>query len=313
MSLRRIAAVTLTLIVILVFVTAVVWTYLIASYESELGTSNVIEVDFSESESDSAMDNQIASLSFDSGAEDLSWSSVEINLEVDEESYGCSFGSQSVSQKESSAVTSNLGADGKTFTTQVDATDSESYTYIDLAEQQEGDQSSYWMKFSSTDIYLSEGVSWAFVEGVDFSDVEEVPEDLSNQTDERLEWYEYDMSVHRVIPNDGVYVLQKSDLSLKVKILSYYNSDDESRYPTMLVAAIGNSTFPALSNPDLVVPSACKIISDDLDSDFWNANETIILAENGIDFCNGKCILVIDIKYETITVEMDVYEIEIGQ
>ena len=93
----------------------------------------------------------------------------------------------------------------------------------------------------------------------------------------------------------------------------YYNSDDESRYPTMLVAAIGNSTFPALSNPDLVVPSACKIISDDLDSDFWNANETIILAENGIDFCNGKCILVIDIKYETITVEMDVYEIEIGQ
>ena len=312
MSLRRIIAVTLTILVTLVIVTAVIWTYLIASYESELGTTNLVEVDLSDSKSDTAIDNQIASLSFDTGGEDLSWSSVEINLEVDEETYGCSFGSQSVSQQDG-AIKSNLGADGKTFTTQVDATDSESYTYIDVAEQQEANQSSYWMKLSSTDIFLSEGVAWTFIEGASLSEVEEVPDDLSNQTDERLEWYEYDMSVHRVIPNDGVYVLQKSDLSLKIKFLSYYNSDDESRFPTMLVAAIGNSTFPALNNSDLVIPSGCKIVSDDLDSDYWNANETIILSENGIDFCNGKCILVIDIKYETITVEMEVYEIEIGQ
>ena len=54
-------------------------------------------------------------------------------------------------------VTPKLGADGFTFTTEIDATDSESYTHFDLPGQLESNSTDYWMKFSSTDIYLSDG------------------------------------------------------------------------------------------------------------------------------------------------------------
>jgi hypothetical protein len=299
-------------VAILVVIAAAFWSYLVVTYESELGTSNVVQVDLTDSVSDSGTDNQIVSLDFSNGAEDLSWSSLEISLLIDEQSYGCSFGSQSNSEMEDSKVVPRLGADGQTFTTEVDATDSESYTYFDLAQQLESNESEFWMKFSSTDIYLDGDVTWAFVDGVEFSDVQTVPDEMSNQTEERLEWYEYDMAVHRVNPNDGVYVFAKDDLSLKVKFLTYYNEDDESRYPTMQIAAVGNSSFPVLDNPDLVVPSPCKIVTDDLDADFWNANETIHLLENGENLCEAVCIIELEIKYETINVEIELLTFEIG-
>ena len=312
MSLRRIIAVTLTTALVLVIVTAVIWTYLIATYESDLGTSNVILVDSENSVSDSNEDNPLVELSFDEKAEDLAWSSLEINLIIEETTYGCSFGAQSNSTIQNGKVSPKLGADGSTFTTEIDATDSESYTHFDLPGQSESNSTDYWMKFSSTDIYLSEGVSWTFIEGAELSDVNEVPEELSNDTSERMEWYTYDMSVHRVNPNDGVYIVVKDELAFKLDFLTYYNDDDESRYPTMQIAAIGDSNFPALENPDLVVPSPCKIVSDDLDRDFWNINETIQLFENQINLCEGLCSMQIIVYYETIEVEIDEKELVIG-
>jgi hypothetical protein len=253
------------------------------------------------------------SLDFSDDAEDLSWSSLEISLIVNQEIYGCSFGSQSNSEMEDSKVVPRLGADGQTFTTEVDATDSESYTFFDVAQQFESNESDYWMKFSSTDIYLDSDVTWAFVEGAYFSEVQSVPEEMSNLTEDRLEWYEYDMAVHRVNPSDGVYIFAKDEMSFKIKFLTYYNEDDESRYPTMQIASVGNTSFPALDNPDLVVPSPCKIITDDLDTDFWNANETINLIENGGNICDGVCEIELAIKYETINVEIELSKFEIGQ
>ena len=309
MNWKRLAAATAIIIVI----AAAFWSYLVVTYESELGTSNVVQVDLTDSVSNSGTDNQLVSLDFSDGAEDLSWSSLEISLLIDDQSYGCSFGSQSNSDLVESKVAPRLGADGQTFTTEVDATDSESYTFFDVAQQIESNESDYWMKFSSTDIYLDSDVTWAFVGGADFSEVQSVPEEMSNQTEDRLEWYEYDMAVHRVNPNDGVYVFAKDDLSLKVKFLTYYNEADESRYPTMQIASVGNSSFPALDNPDLVVPSPCKIVTDDQDADFWNANETIRLLENGENLCDGVCLIELEIKYETINVEIELSKFEIGQ
>ena len=313
MSLRRIAAVTLTITLALVIVTAVVWTYLIATYESELGTSNVIQIDLSESSSNSDTDNRLVGLEFESGGEDLSWSSLEISLEVSGESYGCSFGSQSVSEVESGKIEVKLGADGKTFTTEVDATDSESFTYMDLGQQVETNSSSYWMKFSSTDIYLDDDVSWKYIADASLSDIDKIPENLSNDTDDRLEWYEYDLSVHRVNPNDGVYIFSKDNLTFKVKFLSYYNSDDESRYPTFQVAAVNNSFFPALANTDLVVPSPCMIIPGDTDNEYWNSNETVFLTENGVNICEGRCAITLYVGYETVVVDLESEKFEIGQ
>ena len=312
MSLRRIIAVTLTTGLVLVIVTAVIWTYLIATYESDLGTSNVIIVNSENSVSDKSEDNSLAELSFDDGAENLSWSSLEINLIIDETTYGCSFGAQSNSISLEGKVAPKLGADGYTFTTEIDATDSESYTHFDLPSQLESNNTDYWMRFSSTDIYLSEGVSWTFIEGAELSDVIEVADDLNNDTSERLDWYTYDISVHRVNPNDGVYVFAKDELSFKVNFLTYYNNQDESRYPTMQIAAIGESDFPALDDPDLVVPSPCKIVSDDIDKGHWNSNETIQLFENQINLCDGTCSIEILVYYETIEVEINEREVLIG-
>ncbi len=298
--------------VILLIVVAAVWTYLVVSYDSELGTSNVIEVSTKDSVSDSRDDNQLVSLSFEDGAEDLAWSSLEINLIIDDTNYGCSFGSQSNIESPDSKVIPRLGADGSTFTTEVDATDSESYTYLDLSQQQEKNSTDYWMKFSSTDIYLAEGITWKFIEDASLSEINEIPDDMSNDTSQRLEWYEYDMSVHRVNPNDGVYVVVKDDMAFKINFLTYYNTDDESRYPTMQIAAIGNASFPALEDPELVVPSPCKIISDSEDKDYWNSNETINLIENQINLCDGTCSVSISVKYETIDVEIVENKIQLG-
>ena len=148
MNWKRLAAATAILIVI----AAAFWSYLVVTYESELGTSNVVLVDLTESVSNSGTDNQLVSLDFSDGAEDLSWSSLEISLLIDDQLYGCSFGSQSNSELAESKVAPRLGADGQTFTTEVDATDSESYTFFDVAQQTESNESDYWMKFSSTDI-----------------------------------------------------------------------------------------------------------------------------------------------------------------
>lgn len=295
-----------------IVVAAAVWTYLVTTYESELGTTNVILVESQNSVSDNREDNSLVELSFDDEAEDLAWSSLEINLIIEETRYGCSFGAQSNSTSKDGKVNPNLGADGFTFTTEIDATDSESFTHLDLPGQMEANGSDYWMKFSSTDIYLSDGVNWTFIEGVDLSEVSEVPEELNNDTSDRLEWYTYDMSVHRVNPNDGVYVFAKDDLAFKVNFLTYYNEKDENRYPTMQIAAIGESDFPALDDPDLVVPSPCKIVSDDIDKDYWNSNETIQLLENQINLCDGTCSIEIEVYYETIEVEIDERKLTIG-
>lgn len=308
MNWKKLAAAT----AIMVVVAAAVWTYFVTTYESELGTSNVISVDSDKSISDSREDNLLFELSFDNDAEDLLWSSLEIDLIIDETTYGCSFGAQSNSTGLEGRVTPKLGADGFTFTTEIDATDSESFTHFDLPRQLESNGTDYWMKFSSTDIYLSEGVSWTFVDGAELSEVSEVPGDMNNDTSKRLEWYTYDMSVHRVNPNDGVYVFVKDELAFKVNFLTYYNNQDENRYPTMQIAAIDDSNFPALNDPGLVVPSPCKIVSFDLDNVHWNSNETIQLFENQINLCEGPCTVQIMVYYETVAVEINERELLIS-
>lgn len=299
-------------ITVLIVVVAAFWFYLVSSYESELGTSNVVLIETSDSQSDASMDNYLAQLSFADDAEDLLWSSIEITLFIEDKPNSCSFGSQSNSEQLDGNISSKLSADGSTFTTVVDATDAESFSYLDISQQLEVNESKYWMKFSSTDVFFGENIRWTFLEGVEFSEVEIVAEnELSNDTENRLEWYEYDLSVHRVNPNDGTYLIEKEDSWFKIKFLTYYNSEDESRYPTMQIAAVGNTSFPALQNPDLVVPSPCMIISDEVESDYWDSEETIILIENGVNLCDGKCSIKLEIKFETIAVEVDESEFEL--
>ena len=165
------------------------------SYEPDRGTSNVIGFEINSTNHDSQSNNELIILSIIEGEDDLEWSSLELSLSVDGENYPCTFGIHSQSNSEG-LVVAKLGADGATFTTEIDATDTNSFTHFDLPNQMQGNETNYWLKFSSTDIYLADKISWTFLEGSEFSDILEKPdEELSNNTGERLEWYTYDLSL----------------------------------------------------------------------------------------------------------------------
>ncbi len=282
----------------------VAWTYLVVSYESPLGTDNrVLVSDPTDSLSNGSTD-KLVTLAFAEGGEDLAWTSVQIEVTANEKQYTCSFGSQSAEDSNTGKVTSMLGADGMTFTTVVDAT-ADSFTYFDLPNQQESNDSTYSIRFSKTDIFLSEGVQWAFLEGKNIGEITSANASWSNDTDDKLDWYTYDMAVHRVNPNEGTYLLLEDGIIYKLEILSYYNEDDESRFPTMLISALNKTEYPALNDPNLVIPSPCLIESNDDTFSHWNSTETVTLSENGIDICSGECTFEVNILFETAKVEIE--------
>lgn len=283
----------------------VAWTFLVVSYESPLGTNNRVLVSDPDGSLSNGSTDEIVSLSFAEGGEDLAWTSVQIELTVDDQQYTCSFGSQSAEGSNDGSVKSTLGADGSTFTTVVDAT-TDTFTYFDLPNQQESNESEHTMKFSKTDIFFSEGIQWTFIEGKNIDEITSINiSSWSNETNERLEWYTYDLAVHRVDPNPGTYLLVQDDIIYKLQFLSYYNEDDESRFPTMLISALNKTEYPALNDPNLVVPSPCLIQSSDDTFSHWNATESITLIENGVDICPSTCSVEITILFETTGVKVE--------
>ncbi len=272
------------------------------SYETDRGTSNVIGFEINSTNHDSQSNNELITLSIIEGEDDLEWSSLELSLSVDGENYPCSFGIHSQSNSEG-LVVAKLGADGDTFTTEIDATDTNSFTHFDLPNQMLGNETNYWLKFSSTDIFLGDNISWTFLEGSEFSDVLDKPsKELSKNNGERLEWYTYDISVHRVNPNNGVYIFSTEEEFFKVKFLTYYNINDESRYPTMLISSLNGTTNPALSNSEIIAESPCVISTEYSNTTHWNFTETISLLENGINLCNLDCDIILKIRFEGLEV-----------
>ena len=293
---------------VVLLLVGVTWTFLVVSYESPLGTDNrVLVSDPTDSLSNGSTD-ELATLAFAEGGEDLAWTSVQIGITANEEEYTCSFGSQSAEDSSGGKVVSTLGADGTTFTTSIDAR-ADTFTYFDIPNQQESNDSAYSMRFSKTDIFLSEGVQWAFVEGKNLGEITSANASWSNDTDDSLDWYTYDMAVHRVNPNDGTYLLLEDGIIYKLEILSYYNEDDESRFPTMLVSALNKTEYPALSDPNLIIPSPCLIEPNDDTFSHWNSTETVTLLENGIDICSGECTFEVNILFETAKVKITNIEI----
>ncbi len=288
----------------LVVITAV-WSLVIVSYESDLGTENGILVAQYNAQATNGSDDVLATLTFDEGGEALPWSSLQLQLEIDEESYGCTFGSQSAETDEASRVQPSLGADGQTFLTQVDATREEQFTYLDVPNQTSSNESDYTLRFSKTDVYMNDGIRWQFVEGESIeNDFELDNTQFVNATEERLDWYTYDLSVHRVTPNDGVYVFEQTNQRYKIQFLTYYDDADEARYPTMLVSSLTPDAFPALNNPELVSPSPCLIVSEDADRVNWDADEAITLRENGLNICAADCNFSLVATFEGVPVRI---------
>ena len=286
------------------FIGCLVWWSMVQGYTPDRGTDNVVDLLVTNPATSGAND-RLATVSFQDGAEPLLWSSVEMSLLVNGTTYSCGFGQQSLPSSEGALVKPLLGADGQTFTTVVDATDEETFTFLSIPHQRESDESNHSLRFSSTDIFVGEGHSWAYLEDAAFEDINSADNlTLSTNTEDRLEWYTYDLSVHRITPVGGVFVFQFEDAHYKVKFVTYYNEDDERRYPTMLVAALNGSVFPALEDPNLVSPAPCLIRAGDGDLTYWNASETVELYEQDINIRSATTPLVLVLAYEGIEVRI---------
>ena len=160
------------------------------------------------------------------------------------------------------------------------------------------------MRLSKTDIYLSGNVTGAIVEDIKFEELLAAPDtEFTETSEERLDWYDYKISTHRIEVEDKIYVIKIEDDFYKIKFISYYNDDDEPRYVSFLIGALDNSVFPALSNPDLVSPAKCTIIEMTESSDSWEKDEIIAIYENDFNICSTSCNIKITITYEDSVVK----------
>ena len=265
----------------------------IANYENTLGTQNTLTVNTGASTE--STEDVLLDLSFVKGGENLSWNSVQLELNVEENTYPCMVGGMSSVAQVNGTVLSKLNADGKTFTINID-TNGEDTQYLDLHTMSVSNESSFSLSFLQTDIFLGEGRKGRAVED-DFSQVQADEEYVLDENgEERLEWYSYDFSVHRIVPDSEVYIVEDRGVVFKVQFLNYYNSDGQPRHYTLLAAPLGNSSIPALTDESMVQVTPCSIVEDG--DGVWSAEEVISLQENGISICDGECTVTVVALFE---------------
>ena len=281
-----------------------IWAFMISSYEEDLGTNNIFVANDSADNLTNERNNSLFELSFSNAEDDLEWSKLSISIQNGTEKMGCSKGNFTSNKGSESKISTKLGSDGITFTAIVDATSEEEFTYVDLDNLIEGNNSNFDMRFSKTDIYLSDRVTGTIIEEIGFEELVSVPnQEFTETSDDRLDWYDYKLSTHRVEVKDKIYVIGIENNFYKIKFLSYYNENDDGRYVSFMIGALDNTTFPALSNPDLVSPAKCTIIELKDKSELWEKNETIAIYENDFNICSEPCSIKITITYEGIVVK----------
>tara|TARA_B110000014_G_C20125372_1_gene598968 strand:+ start:1299 stop:2234 length:936 start_codon:yes stop_codon:yes gene_type:complete len=280
------------------------WIYSIVSYEEDLGTKNEFIAKDSITNLTSNSNNYLFDLSFSKSEESLEWSKLRISIDNGNERIDCSKGNFTSNDIGKAKVSPKLSSDGVTFTVIIDATSENDFTHLDLSNLMESDSSNFNLKFSKTDIYLSENTTGTIIEDKSFEELVNIPnKEFTETSDERLDWYDYKLSTHRVEPEDKIYVIKLGNNYYKIQFISYYNVDDEERHVSFLIGALENSTFPALSNPIIVSPSKCTIFESMVKSDFWEETETIMIYENDFDICSDACTIKIFITYENISVK----------
>ena len=278
-----------------------IWAWVIVSYETDYTTNNTfVGSDVEHEVSDSSADS-LVSVSIESGTETLGWDQLSVSLVVGETQYPCSLTGISTVQQNGSKLNTRLTADGTTFAIEVDATSEDSFVGLDFSTMKEVDVSNHSMKFSKTDIFLGNDSVAMIVTNQSFSELKSIPNGTFNLDDsERLDWYDYDFTVHRINPKEQVYVVQQAEITYKLQFISYYNDADESRHIQMLVAWLNGSQLPAFDDPTLIAESPCIIEGAD---DSWSPNQSITILENGIDICNRACSVEISIQYQGVNVK----------
>ena len=280
-----------------------IWGFMISSYDEDLGTNNEFSAKDSVKNLTTEKNNSLFDLSFSKADESLEWSKLRISIDNGTERMDCSKGNFTSNDIGKSKVSPKLSSDSITFTVIIDATSEDEFTYLDMFNLVESNSSNFNLRFSKTDIFLSDNTTGTIIQDKSFEELIDIPEqEFTESSDERLDWYDYKLSTHRVEPEDKIYVIKVNDDYFKIKFTSYYNKDDEARYVSFMISALGNTEFPALSNPLLVSPAKCTIIEMSK-SDFWEENEMLEIYENDFDICNVTCSIKIFITYENISVK----------
>ena len=270
------------------------WYLLVTSYSAELTTENEILVeDYNENVSNQSND-PLFQLSFSSGEDNLDWSKLTMSLKSDENRYDCTKSGLTSSISHNGLIQTKLNSDGNSFTIEANS-DSDDFIFLSFTDMQQTNDSNYSISFSKTDIILGDNVSGYSTEE-EFQNVDTIPDGEPTETsDSRLEWYDYDISVHRVIPKEITYIVNDSNMFYKIQFLSYYNSDDDSRYISFIISSVGDTDAPAINNENLTKEAHCIISSDN--ESVWNYDEIIYVSENGHDICSSACNLEIEVRY----------------
>ena len=280
-----------------------IWGFMITSYDEDLGTNNEFSAQDSVENLTTDKNNSLFNLSFSKADESLEWSKLRISIDNGTERMDCSKGNFTSNDIGKSKVSPKLSSDSITFTVIIDATSENEFTYLDMFNLVESNSSNFNIRFSKTDIFLSDNTTGTIIQDKSFEELIDIPDqEFTESSDERLDWYDYKLSTHRVEPEDKIYVIKVDDDYFKIKFTSYYNKNDEARYVSFMVGALGNTEFPALSNPLLVSPAKCTILETSK-SDFWEENEMLEIYENDFDICNVTCSIKIFITYENISVK----------
>ena len=280
-----------------------IWGFMITSYDEDLGTNNEFSAQDSVENLTTDKNNSLFNLSFSKADESLEWSKLRISIDNGTERMDCSKGNFTSNDIGKSKVSPKLSSDSITFTVIIDATSENEFTYLDMFNLVESNSSNFNIRFSKTDIFLSDNTTGTIIQDKSFEELIDIPDqEFTESSDERLDWYDYKLSTHRVEPEDKIYVIKVDDDYFKIKFTSYYNKNDEARYVSFMVGALGDTEFPALSNPLLVSPAKCTILETSK-SDFWEENEMLEIYENDFDICNVTCSIKIFITYENISVK----------
>ena len=280
---------------------ALAWTWLVVSFEPELSTENTFVGNDAEGEVSNLSSDSLITVEIDSGEDILGWDKLSVSLNVDGNQYDCSLTGISTVQQVGSKITTSLSADGSTFSLEVDATSEDSFAELDLSTMKQGENDTYSLKFSKTDIFLGSNATAMVVTNQSFSQIVSAPNGPYNLDDsERLDWYDYDFTVHRVNPKDQVYVIQEENITYKVQFISYYNEADESRHVQLIVAWLSGDPLPAFDDPFLIAESPCIIEGAESS---WSLNQVVSIRENGIDICNAACTVEIGIQYQGVNVK----------
>ena len=198
-------------------------------------------------------------------------------------------------------MATSLSADGSTFAIKVDATSESTFAELDLSTMKERANGSYSLKFSKNDIFLGSNATAMVVTNQSFSQIVSAPNGAYSLDDsERLDWYDYDFSVHRIDPKEQVYVIQEENITYKLQFISYYNEDDESRHIQLIVGWLSGPSLPAFEDPNLIAQSPCIIEGA---GSSWSLNQIVVIHENGIDICNQACAVKIQIQYQGVNVK----------